>query len=497
VRIPEQTLKRLVEMSGFGTWTCGIPSGAVRVDARWAEAMGYSGGPDGTEFSSWDDLVHPDDLESLAAARAPMIEGSAAGCNCEYRVAGNDGQYIWVRELSALSEGDAARPTLVAGYHENIDARRRSEMRLDVQRRLGGVIAACTDHRAALSGALDILSALDPFDDGSALVPSVESGELTPVIQGETGNLLLESLVGYRPETSPVCRCCGGSPVYYSPLDLLPGHAPACACMLPVEFGGRMIAVMLFTSSLVGVVPLATREILGSVSQWIGRALSMILNINRLEEMYRQAREDAETRSELLKEVNHRVKNNLAAIIGMLYAEERFLNPAQALAWAPVRQDLIRRIEGLAVVHSMLSAVKWAPVPFSDLAESLISAVMKVLPPGRFCSVKVAPSTLMLRSDQAHNYGMLINELAANTLKHAVPFREHVTVVMEIVISGDEVRLTYRDNGPGFPRDVLALERHSLGFELVRSIVRSFPGGEIAFRNADGAVVDITFHRRN
>ena len=449
------------------------------------------------EFSSWNDLVHPDDRELLAAARAPMVEGAAAGCSCEYRVARSDGEYIRVRELSAPSETGSARPTGFAGFHEDVDSRWRSEVRLDVQRQLGGVIAACTDYRAALSGALDILSALDPFDDGSVLVPSGESGELTPIIQGDTGNALFESLVGCRPETSPVCRCCSGSPVYYSPLGMPSGNEPACACMLPVEFGGRMIAVMLFTSSDVGVVPLATREILGSVSQWIGRALSMILNVSRLEEMYRQAREDAETRSELLKEVNHRVKNNLAAIIGMLYAEERFLDPTQALAWAPVRQDLIRRIEGLAVLHSMLSAVRWAPIPFSDLAESLINAVMKVLPPGRSCSVQVARSPWMLRSDQAHNFGMLINELAANTLKHAVPFREHVSIILEILINGDEVRLTYRDDGPGFPRDVLALERHSLGFELVRNIVRSFPGGEIAFGNADGAVVDITFHRRS
>gem|GEM_PF-5747314 len=38
--IPEQALQRLVEMSGFGTWVCSIPSGEVRVDARWAMAMG-------------------------------------------------------------------------------------------------------------------------------------------------------------------------------------------------------------------------------------------------------------------------------------------------------------------------------------------------------------------------------------------------------------------------------------------------------------------------
>jgi two-component sensor histidine kinase len=496
VGIPEQALRKLVEMSGFGTWVCSIPSGEVQVDARWAIAMGYSGGPDGCGFPSWDILVHPDDRQALAAARAPMMAGSGSGCLCEYRVAMSDGDYLWVRERSAPCEFISAPPTGIAGSHEDIDLRRRSEVRLDVQRQLGSAIAACTDYRAALSGALDILSALPPFDDGSALVPSEETGELFPAIQGQTGNVLLEGLVGFRPESSPVCRCCAGSPVYYSPPGSRSGKAPACACMLPVEFGGRMIAVLLFTSSEAGVVPLATREILGSVSQWIGRALSMILNMNRLEEMYRQAREDAEARSELLKEVNHRVKNNLAAIIGMLYAEERFLDPSQTLAWAPVRQDLIRRIEGLAVVHNMLSAVRWAPVPFSDLAESLINAVMKVLPPGRSCSVLVPRSPLMLRSDEAHHFGMLINELAANTLKHAVPFREQVCIIMEVQIQGDEVRLTYRDDGPGFPLDVLALERHSLGFELVRNIVRSFPGGEIAFWNTDGAVVDIMFHRR-
>lgn len=494
--LPERALRRLTEMSVFGTWISEFPSGKVRFDARWARAMGYSDGSCGFEVASWDELVHPEDRAALAAARLPLGESPAGGCTCEYRMLRADGESTWVRELSTVLDSGPPPRLLLAGTHADIDRQKLSDQRLDVQRRLGSTIAACTEYREALSGAARILSALPPFDDALVLLPAEETGELLPMTGDTARGDILEDLSGYEPETSPVCRCSGGSPVYFSPLAARTGTAPASACALPVEFGGRMIALLLFTSASAGSVPAASQEILGSVSVWIGRALSMILNMNRLEEMVRIAREDAEARSELLREVNHRVKNNLAAIIGLLYAEERFPSPSGTEIRAPGRQDLIRRIEGLAVVHSMLSAVRWAPVPLTDLVRSLVEAVLKVLPPGRTCTVAVSRSSLVLRSDQAHHFGMLVNELASNTLKHAVPYREAVHIAMEIGIEGDLVRMTYRDDGPGFPPEVLRLERHNLGFELVRNIVRSSLGGEIVFRNEDGAVVDITFQRR-
>ncbi|MCK4471612.1 MAG: PAS domain S-box protein, partial [Anaerolineae bacterium] len=76
--------------------------------------------------------------------------------------------------------------------------------------------------------------------------------------------------------------------------------------------------------------------------------------------LYEQARQDAETKSVLLDEINHRVKNNLSAIIGLLYTERRYADMDSQATYQSVIQNLVNRVRGLATVHSLLSASGWA-----------------------------------------------------------------------------------------------------------------------------------------
>ena len=71
--------------------------------------------------------------------------------------------------------------------------------------------------------------------------------------------------------------------------------------------------------------------------------------------LYEQAQRDAETKSILLREVNHRVTNNLTAIIGLLYTEQRHSPTEVRTAYQSILKDLIGRVQSLATVHSLLS----------------------------------------------------------------------------------------------------------------------------------------------
>lgn len=215
--------------------------------------------------------------------------------------------------------------------------------------------------------------------------------------------------------------------------------------------------------------------------------------------LYEQARQDAEAKSMLLNEVNHRVKNNLTAIIGLLYAERRHLAEQDRPAFQVAIQDLINHVQGLATVHTLLSASGWKPLLLSNLIDQVIRAAIQSLPLNERISVKISPSPIQVTSKEANSLALIINELATNTIKYGLP--EHVagqiTVNLALTqtpeFSEPQISVEFRDNGPGFPEDVLHLRQHSVGLYLIQKIVQQDLKGKVTWRNDRGAVTTIYF----
>jgi PAS domain S-box-containing protein len=220
-------------------------------------------------------------------------------------------------------------------------------------------------------------------------------------------------------------------------------------------------------------------------------AISMAIAIQHAR-LYEQAQEDAETKARLLHEVNHRVKNNLAAIVGLLYIEQNHLKNQPTCQ--AIIGDLIDRIESLATVHRLLSESHWSPLPLRDIAEQIIHSVLQTLPSGR----RIVPDIFSARAitvtpKQANSLAMIINELATNTVKHAVPQQPVVTIQVNISQEDETVVLEYRDNGPGFPEAIAATKRGNIGMYLIENIVHNDLHGSVSFENEHGAVVTIRF----
>jgi two-component sensor histidine kinase len=208
-----------------------------------------------------------------------------------------------------------------------------------------------------------------------------------------------------------------------------------------------------------------------------------------------ELRQQAETLKVLLREVNHRVKNNLTAIIGMLQIEQSLVATARS---ETMLCDLIGRIEGLATVHSLLSATGWRPLELCRLCEQVIDAALTSVPRGRHVQVSVhcaTPSSVRINSSQAHHLTLVINELATNTIKHALNDRDEVRIEVEIKLIDSSCRLIYRDDGPGYPASIVRGDTSgaSVGFILIRGIVNESLRGLVGLSNDGGAVTTIQF----
>jgi two-component sensor histidine kinase len=206
-----------------------------------------------------------------------------------------------------------------------------------------------------------------------------------------------------------------------------------------------------------------------------------------------QSRQDADTKAILLHEVNHRVKNNLAAIIGLLQMELRYLDAAQKSPYRLLVQDLTSRIQSLALVHNLLSASLWSPLSLEKLAQNVMQIAPVMLSRQQPIQVEISPTPVHLTPKQASAVALILNELATNSLKHALLPDQTISLSLRTEQSGDDVRLEYRDNGPGYPEEILRGTRESVGLYLIEALAEHDLEGKIAFDNDRGAVARLQF----
>jgi two-component sensor histidine kinase len=212
-------------------------------------------------------------------------------------------------------------------------------------------------------------------------------------------------------------------------------------------------------------------------------------------QLLEQTRRDAETKTTLLREVNHRVKNNLVAIMGMLSAEKRRAKRDEFPDLTAILDGLSRRVEGLSILHHLLSDSEWKPLLLCELTERIIQAVMRGSPARGQVRIEVQRALLLVTPAVANHFALVVNELATNVLKHALPTREKILVDVRIAARGDDVHFEFCDNGPGFPDEALLRQANpsSLGFDLIRRVVTGNLNGSLRMRNDGGARTEIRF----
>jgi len=215
----------------------------------------------------------------------------------------------------------------------------------------------------------------------------------------------------------------------------------------------------------------------------------------QLQSLHEQTKLDAESRAVLLEEVNHRVKNNLAGIIGMLYATRKFIDTIESReGYLATLENLIHRIEGMAAVHEILSEADWSPIPLCELTNRIIRNSLQALPPDKQVETDIiTDDNIMISPKQASNLGMIINELITNTIKHAFDERSSIKITVRVTWDGDEVRFQFHNNGPEFPEEVLSMKAFNTGIYLTEILVSNGLGGTLVLRNEDGAMTDIHF----
>ncbi len=206
--------------------------------------------------------------------------------------------------------------------------------------------------------------------------------------------------------------------------------------------------------------------------------------------MYEQAKKDAEERAALLREIDHRVRNNLSVIMGLLGMERNRRPPRpteEALA------SLENRLRSFLLVYEALRRQNYAGIPLKEIAEKMAQRLRNSIDPHQRIALDVTGPSIILDERQGFAVALTLNELLANAMRHGFPHGRdgHVTVRMDE--DADEVRFEVEDDGVGYNTREIADVLGS-GRTIVEALVRNELGGSVAHRSGtEGTRVLVSF----
>ena len=191
----------------------------------------------------------------------------------------------------------------------------------------------------------------------------------------------------------------------------------------------------------------------------------------------------------LLKEVHHRVKNNLHTIISLLNLQAEFLKDDALLAI----ENSQHRIHAMSLIHSKLYAAEDVQnIDMREYIKELVAYLKDAFGDAENISYSTEIDALLLDVGQAMPLGLIINEAVTNSIKYAFPGGRKGTISIQLSKVGNLVRLTISDNGIGMVNPVRDSNLSSLGLKLIEGLSADI-NGELTIENDNGTKLIISF----
>ncbi len=262
------------------------------------------------------------------------------------------------------------------------------------------------------------------------------------------------------------------------------GAPPSRFLSVPVIYGGDLVGQIALADSTRDYTEedLKMARRLGSI---YAMAVVRIRNDARL-------LKSLEEKTVLIKELHHRVKNNMQVVSSLISLQSRKIDDDR---YRDIFMESSNRIQAMAMVHEKIyHSEDLARVDFSryvrEIAERLLSSFS--LERGQVV-LDIDVRDVFLGIDEAVPCGIILNELITNSFKHAFPKGRRGKLSITFVTDGDgRHRLVVQDDGPGIPDDLIGSADKSLGMQIVTALTRQL-NGTISADSAGGARIEIVF----
>jgi PAS domain S-box-containing protein len=218
----------------------------------------------------------------------------------------------------------------------------------------------------------------------------------------------------------------------------------------------------------------------------------VVHDITPQHESERQLHDLLEEKAVLLREVHHRVKNNLAVMVSLLNLQAEEAKSPEA-AWDALHKTR-DRIIAMGSIHNLLyRSADVARLSFSDYLREMVEELRSLHSEYGDTEVDFRLEELPLDVNRAVPLGLIANEAVTNAFKHA--FDDHTTGLIRLELTSPEegwYAMRVRDNGCGFDAEPSADGSRSLGMQLIHSLCRQVEG-ELRVHSDGGTVVEVLF----
>lgn len=216
------------------------------------------------------------------------------------------------------------------------------------------------------------------------------------------------------------------------------------------------------------------------------------IDISKHKRSEEQMRSSLVEKEVLIREIHHRVKNNLQIISSLLHIQSSKITNDEMVS---MFMDCQNRVKSIALIHEKLYQTNsFTRVDFDSYTMNLVYYLFRMFDvKSNKVSIRMNVENVFLPMDTAIPCGLIINELITNSLKHAFTDDKHGEILIQAVYHSDnKFTLTIKDNGRGIPEDVDFNKSKTVGFNLINSLVRQL-GGNLKINRNEGTEFNITF----
>jgi len=215
--------------------------------------------------------------------------------------------------------------------------------------------------------------------------------------------------------------------------------------------------------------------------------LISMLDITRRVHAEKNLRASLEEKEVLLKEIHHRVKNNLALINSLI----RLFGAGKH--WTDI-DEITNRIQAISRIHETIyRSDNLSSVDFAEYLEGLVSSLKNLYMGEKAARIRLYVDHALLNINTAVPLGLILTELVTNAQKHAFSDKQQPgTIEISLKEKNGRYILGVSDNGKGFDRSELTEDRGHLGLTLVKALTEQI-GGTLDYKTVPGAAFTVTF----
>lgn len=427
----------------------------------------------------WARQIHPEDRDQVL--RADRGEGDGSNnYSQEYRIFTQDGRVVWVQD-TALPIMDAINPSTQQGTLQDITDRKRVEQVQKAIYRIAEAAFSAYNLPDLYRLIHRVLSDLMPAENFFIALYHPDDEVLTFDYFVDTYDTQPPARKIGKSLTDLVLRT--GEPRFVSPEDFRElerqgvvesvGTPSLDWLGVPLKVRQRTIGVMVVQSYQEGI---RFKDEHLDMMIFVSNQVAMAIERRRGEESIKGALQEKEV---LLREIHHRVKNNLQVISSLLSLQADHVEDPQIVA---AFRETQARVRSMSLIHEELyQASNLARVNFSDYLRRLTGYLANAYGVGGRVRIHMDVRDVLLGVDTAIPLGLIVNELVSNALKHAFPDGRHGEIALWLTRIEDEAdqhwyELVVQDNGKGFPDNVDYRNTDSLGLQLVQVLSRQLRG---------------------